>query len=441
MTNTHPVIVVPGITGTQLRDEYQLPPEVVWSVLQHEYARIALHPDDPRYEAQEPARVQADNVFDVAYKELIQELRYNLREKEDESVPVFPFGYDWRQPLEIVVEQFSEFVDEVIARTGLIRHYADAGYMNDPKVNLVGHSMGGLIITGYLAKKGKKARVAKVATLATPYRGSFEAVIKIATGTANLGVSEPNSREREAARLTPSLYYLLPDIGGGLEMDDANLPKSLFDPGLWQEGVIKSIQEFVRLHAASIHAKTEKAQKTHAQVLFEKFLQNAETFRHSINDFRLSKAGLKAEDWLCVVGVDSETRVRLRIKKIGGVPFFDLGSDFRLNRWMKDEKDPKDWHLTGDGTVPFDAALPAFLKAENIVCVTPDDFGYWEVSDKVLAGAAGFHGIMPNMDMLHRLIVRHFTERKDKAGNTWGRPVPGVTDKTWKPPLELRRKK
>ena len=169
MTNTHPVIVVPGITGTQLRDEYQLPPEVVWSVLQHEYARIALHPDDPRYEAQEPARVQADNVFDVAYKELIQELRYNLREKEDESVPVFPFGYDWRQPLEIVVEQFSEFVDEVIARTGLIRHYADAGYMNDPKVNLVGHSMGGLIITGYLAKKGKKARVAKVATLATPH--------------------------------------------------------------------------------------------------------------------------------------------------------------------------------------------------------------------------------------------------------------------------------
>jgi hypothetical protein len=441
MANTPPVVVVPGITGTQLRDEYQMPPDVVWSVLQHEYARIALHPDDPRYEAQEPARVRSDNIFDVAYKELIQELRYNLREQEDKPVPVFPFSYDWRQPLELVVEQLSEFVEEAIARTGLIRHYADAGYKEDPKVNLLGHSMGGLIITGYLAQKGKKAPVAKVATLATPYRGSFEAVIKIATGTANLGDDSPHSREREAARLTPSLYYLLPDIEKGLETEDEELPKSLFDPGLWQEGVIKSIQEFVRLHAASKHAKNEKARKEQAQALFDEFLKEAKAYRLLIDNFRLTKAGLKSEDWLCVVGVDSETRVRLKIKTIRGVPFFDLGSDFRLNQWMKDKEDQTDWHLTGDGTVPFDAALPTFLKPENIICVVPDDFGYWEIQDKVLAGAAGFHGIMPNMDMLHRLIVRHFTGRADRIGNTWGRPAPGVPDKKWNPPLKLRHKK
>ena len=438
MTNTPPVIVVPGITGTQLRDEYQMPPDVVWSVLQHDYARIALHPDDPRYEAQEPARVQSDNIFDVAYKELIQELRYNLREQEDKPVPVFPFGYDWRQPLEIIVEQFSDFVDEVIARTGLIRHYADAGYKDNPKVNLVGHSMGGLIITGYLAKKGKKAPVAKVATLATPYRGSFEAVIKIATGTANLGGDSPSSREREAARLTPSLYYLLPDIEQGLEMEGEELPKSLFDPKLWQEGVTKSIQEFVRLHAPSKQAASEDKRKELAQALFDKFLNNAKAYRLRIDKFRLSGAGLLPEDWLCVVGVDSETRVRLKINQIKGIPFFDLGSDFRLNQWVKDKEDPKDWHLTGDGTVPFDAALPTFLKVENVVCVTPDDFGYWEIQDKVLSGVAGFHGIMPNMDMLHRLIVRHFTGRADRIGNTWGRPAPGV--KKWQPPMKLRQK-
>ena len=440
MTNTPPVIVVPGITGTQLRDEYQMPPDVVWSVLQHEYARIALHPDDPRYEAQEPARVQADNIFDVAYKELIHELRYNLREKEDKPVPVFPFGYDWRQPLEIIVDQFSEFVEEVIARTGLIRHYADDGYKDNPKVNLVGHSMGGLIIAGYLAKKGKKASVAKVVTLATPYRGSFEAVIKIATGTANLGGDSSGSREREAARLTPSLYYLLPDIKDGLEINDDKLPKSLFDPALWQEGVIRSIQEFVRLHAASVFAKTEASRKAQAQMLFNKFLENAKAYRLQIDTFQLSKAGLTADDWLCVAGVDAETRVRLKINKIGGVPFFDLGSDFRLNLWKKIEDDQKDWHLTGDGTVPFDSALPTFLKPENVVCVTPDDFGYWEVQDKVLSGVAGFHGILPNMDMIHRMIVRHFTGRADKIGNTWGRPAPGVSDKDWSPPLKLRRK-
>ena len=83
------------------------------------------------------------------------------------------------------------------------------------------------------------------------YRGSFEAVIKVATGTANIGNDEPNSREREAARLTPSLYHLLPEIKGGLEIDNPNLPRSLFDTGLWQRGVIDSIAEYVRLHAVS----------------------------------------------------------------------------------------------------------------------------------------------------------------------------------------------
>jgi pimeloyl-ACP methyl ester carboxylesterase len=430
-----PVIVLPGVTGTQLRDEYQLPPDIVWSVLRHEYARIILHPDNPRYEATQPARIQPDNVFDIAYKELVQELRYNLRQQEDKAVPVFLFGYDWRQPLELIVGQFAQFVDEVIERTKLLRHYAEDGYADDPKVNLVGHSMGGLIIAGYLEEKGKAARVAKVATLATPFHGSFEAVIKIATGTANLGSEPSGSREREAARLTPSLYYLMPDIDQGLEVDDDSLPKSLFDPGIWQPGVIASIEEFVRLHAVST-----KAKKDQARTLFGALLKAGEAYRLRVNNFKLTKAGLKPEDWLCVAGVNSETRVRLKIQKVGGSPLFDLGSDFRLNLWAKSPGDMADRSLTGDGTVPFESAIPPFLKPENIICVTPDDFGYWEVQDKVLSGVAGFHGIIPNMDMLHRLIVRHFTGRPDKGGNTWGRPAPGITEEKWQPPMELRLK-
>ena len=93
--------------------------------------------------------------------------------------------------------------------------------------------------------------------------------------------------------------------------------------------------------------------------------------------------------------------------------------------------------LTGDGTVPFEGAVPSFLKPENLVCVTPDDFGYWEFQDKIISKAAGFHGMIPNMNMIHRLIVRHFTGRKDYHGNTWGRSVPGVTKDKWQPPMEL----
>jgi pimeloyl-ACP methyl ester carboxylesterase len=423
-----PVIVIPGVTATYLRDEYPLPPEVVWSVLQRDYARLSLHPDNTRYEAQEPARVQPGHIFEVAYKELVEELRYNLRQREDQPVPVFPFGYDWRQPLDLIEQRLAGFVDEVIERTSLLRHYHDEGYADDPKVNLVGHSMGGLLITGYLERKGKNARVAKVATLGTPYRGAFEAVIKVATGTANLSADPPNSREREAARVTPSLYHLLPTIPGGLDID-ARLPQSLYDPDLWQPGVLQTIAEYVRLHAVS-----KKDRKQQARDLFAALLKAGQEHRSRIDNFKLSKAGLKPDDWLCVVGANAVTRVGLKIRRTPRGPDFDLGSAYRKNLWAEGQT-PAERRQTGDGTVPFEAALPTFLPLENVVCVIPDDFGYWEVEDRLLSGVAGFHGILPNMDMLHRLIVRHFTGRPDPRGNTWGRPAPGVAPEQWRPPV------
>jgi triacylglycerol esterase/lipase EstA (alpha/beta hydrolase family) len=89
-------------------------------------------------------------------------------------VPVYTFGYDWRQPLDETESQLASFIDEVVERTRLMRHYVKAGYEAAPKVNLVGHSMGGLVIAGALERLGRRARVAKVATLATPFCGSFE---------------------------------------------------------------------------------------------------------------------------------------------------------------------------------------------------------------------------------------------------------------------------
>jgi pimeloyl-ACP methyl ester carboxylesterase len=419
----NPVIVVPGITATCLRDEYPLPPETVWSVLTKDYERTSLHPDNILYEAREPARLQPDQVYEIAYQELVQELRHNLSERADAPVPVFPFAYDWRQPLKLVEEQLATFIDEVIERTKLLRHYFDASYGDGPKVNLVGHSMGGLIITGYLEKFGDQARVGKVATLATPFRGSFEAVIKVTTGTANLGTS-PSSREREAARVTPALYHLLPSFPG--------ITTDFFKPGSWQATVLETLEEYVRLYAVS-----KKAPKKQAKELFAAMLTTAQSHRQRLEAFRLENAGLTAQDWLCVVGVDATTRVRLEVIHTPQGPIYNFQSSDRDNTWG-DGKDPVKSKVTGDGTVPFESAVPPFLNLENLICVTPDDYGYWEIQDRLVTKVAGFHGILPNMDMLHRLIVRHFTGWPDDYGNTWGRPAPGVT--AWQPPLKMRQK-
>jgi len=429
-----PVIVVPGITASYLTDQYPLPPETIWSVLTKDYERASLHPDDTRFEALEPARVTPGQIYEIAYRELIEELRFNLRQREDRPVPVFPFAYDWRQPLEAIEAQLAAFIGEVIERTSLIRHYASAGYGEDPVVNLVGHSMGGLIIAGYLASS-KKPRIGKVATLATPFQGSFEAVIKVATGTAELGVSAQSSREREAARMTPALYHLIPSFANGLTVE-TGLPASLFDPGLWQPSVIETIAEYVRLHGVSAADRLEQARG-----LFAQFLRTARDYRRKTDSLDLKKAGLRPDDWLCVVGVDSVTRVRLNVVRRGRNPDFELRSSDSTNQWRDTSGDPDVRRMTGDGTVPFEGAIPPFLQLANLVCVTPDDFGYWEIQDRVTASAAGFHGILPNMDMLHRLIVRHFTGAPDRRGNTWGRPAPGVSADTWGPAVPGLRMK
>lgn len=436
MALCYPVIVVPGITASSLRDEYSLPPEVIWSVLSKDFGRATLHPDDPRYEALEPVRVRPDQIFEVAYEELINELRYNLSPNQDQPVPVYPFAYDWRQPLAATEQVLADFVDEVIERTKLTRHYHDErgakAFIKNPKVNLIGHSMGGLVIGGYLERMGAKAKVAKVATLATPFQGSFEAVVKLITGTANLGGESQGSREREAARVTPALYHLLPSRGINLAESDGRVT-DFFKVEDWQPSLLGTVETFVK--AKSLGPGTAKDK---AATLFKAFLSTAQGQRRRVNGLKLGTAGLAAKDWLCVAGVGAETRIGLTVADRRGKPEFLISSKDRRDLWADKSQPFEQWRRTGDGTVPFEGAVPKFLDRANLVCVSPDDYGYWEVADKTLTRVAGFHGVLPNMNMLHRLLVRHFLGKPDARGNTWGRRAPGVTKADWRPPLKLK---
>jgi pimeloyl-ACP methyl ester carboxylesterase len=436
-----PVIVIPGITATYLRDEYPLPPDMVWTVMTNDFPRVTPHPDNPKFEASEPSRVAPGQIYEVAYAELIKELRYNLSDSSDRPVPVYPFGYDWRQPLDMIEDSLAAFVDEVIERTKLMRHYADDDWADDPRVNLIGHSMGGLIAAGYVQKAAAKARVDRVVSLASPFRGSFEAVLKITTGTAAIGGAEPASREREAARLTPALYHLLPSFPGSVTAD-VNAQLSWFNPDVWQPSVKGTLANFIKTYGlpeAGRAARRSPAER--AESLLASFLKRAKDHRDRIESpDLLKKAGLTSDNWLCVVGVDSKTRVSLEVKSPDNKPRFDLASEGRANKW-EDGATDAERELTGDGTVPFRGACPGFLSRNQLVCVSPSDFGYWEVQDRVTSSVAGFHGILPNMDMLHRMIVRFFTGRPDKNKNTWGWAPPGLKpNEKWAPPLALTQK-
>lgn len=449
-----PVIVVPGITATNLRDEYPVTPEGVWGILRKSWDRVQLHPDDVRYEQREPARVRADTVFSFPYGNFISDLSHDLASAADAPVPVFPFGYDWRQPLDAVETELDAFVHEVVARTALLRHYHAAGYTaENGTVDLVGHSMGGLLIAGYVERtQGRRTR--KVATLGTPFQGSFEAALKMITGMGELGDSA--SREREVARLTPGLYHLLPRFQGAVT-SDPGMGVDLFRADTWQPSVIRTIAEQIRLYGLDGAGRATDDLMPAAVELFQRLLTQASEHRARVAHMTLAQTGMTKDDWLAVAGVGEETRVHLHVERSAeGTPWFDLRSADRKNGYPSGTTDangnitarPAD---TGDGTVPYEAAVPSFLGAENLVCLCDDDFGYWEVRDRLLErGVAGhsvaLHSMLPAMNVVEKLVVCHFKGEVGRPGPThagvWGRRAPDMAqDGVWDPPLAGLRQK
>ena len=434
-----PIIVVPGITASKLRDLYPLPPEKVWGVLgwKKNYNRVALRPQALKFEYQQPSIVRPDQLFQIAYQELIETLREELTYLADyQEVPVFPFAYDWRQPLEDIQQSLRAFIDEVIGRCSLMPHYHQQ-YGDNIKVNLIGHSMGGLVIARCLSDQPEPVPVNKIATLATPFQGSFEAIVKLVIGTGNLTGDNTSHVERRAARATPSLYQLLPGfpVAGmfdkALQLD----PAGFTNPAAWQPCVVNFLTEYVARTNLSVGNAQAKARE-----LFDYLLGIARANQQAIANLNLRRHGLNQNQWLAIAGVDTDTRVKLRVKKgARGKPEYVFNHSHIMNRWH-DSKPTRQWRMTGDGTVPLQGAIPPFLAREKLILITPQDYGFWEIKDKSINALGGFHGILPNMDLVHRLLLRFFTnqsaKRCDKYNNTWGRALPDAVD-NWNPPVKL----
>lgn len=436
----NPVILVPGIQASNLRDAYPVTPETVWdlslrSMLLKATERVTPHPYTAGgsfaryYELKGPSRVQPDHIFGMVYGEMVGSLRHQLADKPQlEPVPVFPFAYDWRQPLEFTLQDLDAMVREVIERTLLLPHYVDDDWASDPKVDLVGHSMGGLVAAGFLDEEQNKnrKRIGKLVTLAAPFRGSYESVMALTTGRAILNLEAIKASEVITARLTPALYYLLPShqpvLYNGTPYAGDAVGYEFFEPTYWQSNVISGIRESIQ--AAGFKGKVDPEE------VFRNFLGQAKRFRMRLENMTLHVPGL------CIVGLGEDTRYNLKVDSNStGWVQLDLRSVERKNHWgFPDQRDSEE---TGDGTVPFRGALSNLFKREELVCVDSGDFRYFEeMGDRAFAAAAGLHGALPTMDLVHRLVVRFLRSTPDTYGSTSGKPAPGVADGQWKPPFD-----
>ncbi len=249
--DTAPVILIPGAFGTRLRDRVsgeEIWPGSWWRILFSSYPELALE-FDPQTNRPLPSRLEPAGIAEQAlrrdfYRPILQTLsQFGGYVRTQPGTPArkgerryYVLSYDWRQDTLHSVQELDRLIEAVR------RDYADPAL----RVNLVAHSMGGLIARYYLRFGTRDVldgephpvtmdgapQVRNLVLLGTPNGGSVSSL------HAFIGGEKVGLRRIAPRTLAtfPSGYQLFPhplntwlvDIEGKPRHDD------LFDPKTWQ---------------------------------------------------------------------------------------------------------------------------------------------------------------------------------------------------------------
>ncbi len=299
-----PVIFIHGVLGSKLKDvetEEDLWPGAVSRLLLHDYPDIAYN-INPETLTPLPSKAVAYEISDGAagkdfYGKIVRTLSdtggYNLSKVGEKVNPkqknYYVFHYDWRQDNVISAGQLADFIEQIRLD------------YNDPslKVDIVAHSMGGLI-TRYYMRYGKQdvvndndfdqklnmygaERVRRVILLGTPNLGSVKTLNKFIQGV-DIGINQIGT---ETLASMPSLYQLFPHplVDWIVKSDGTPLKRDLFDVDIWRSFQWSIFEPKVRQRILDSFEDKEEG-KQHLLLMeqyFEKNLERARRFVWSLS--------------------------------------------------------------------------------------------------------------------------------------------------------------
>lgn len=213
----NPVIIVPGILGSYLNKNITGDPniwpnlgETIISPSDEHLLELKLNEagwpiDNNIYATDIIRQILTSDTFDG----LIEELKNNGYE---ENKNLFVFPYDWRLNIDWIAgdspyagykfETLKQKIDEILISTG------------SEKVDIIAHSMGGLVTKRYMQKYGSE-KIDKFVDIGTPHLGAPKAFKALMFGD-NFGFELQNmdilnsKTLKEIAQNMPSTYQLLP---------------------------------------------------------------------------------------------------------------------------------------------------------------------------------------------------------------------------------------
>lgn len=297
-----PVIFIHGVMGSKLRDKTsgeEIWIGSLWRVLTSDYSDLALEIDPQTLEPL-PDNIEAFEVADAAvgqdfYGKIVRTLHdvgeYQLAtvgQRVDKTRKnYYVFYYDWRQDNVITARQLADFIDQIR------EDYADP----DLKVDIVAHSMGGLI-TRYYIRYGREdvldsndfpvnmyggERVRRVILLGTPNLGSIRILNLFIAGIRFAGTEKIHT---ETMATMPSLFQLFPHPLNNwiITSEGSMLDRDLFDVNIWrrfQWSIFNpDVQERIRQRFTNPQAADEYLSTLAAY--FEKRLERARRFVWSL---------------------------------------------------------------------------------------------------------------------------------------------------------------
>jgi pimeloyl-ACP methyl ester carboxylesterase len=248
----HPVIVVHGFGGARLRRQdasQDLWPPSLPEVLSRDTYDLAL-PIDAATLAPKPSNIEARSLFDQyagvdLYGGLLETLsqvgRYQAGKPgtpvEGSQRRFYVFVYDWRDDIVTSARKLDQLISQIRLDYG----------MPELKVDIVAHSMGGLV-TRYYARYGTRdvldgdkfeithagaSRIRKAVLMGTPNLGSVSMVYTYITGLGAGSYGLPP----EVLTTMPSVYQLFPhpEVPWLVDLDGKLVRENLYDVKTWQQ--------------------------------------------------------------------------------------------------------------------------------------------------------------------------------------------------------------
>ncbi len=297
-----PVVFIHGVMGSKLRDKTTHEEKWIGSlgrILTSDYSDLAFD-INPQTLEPEPSNLEAYEVADGAigkdfYGKIVSTLHdvgeyqlTNIGTRVDRSQKrYYVFYYDWRQDNVITASKLADFIDQI---------RKDYGEPN-MKVDIVAHSMGGLI-SRYFIRYGHTdvldnndfpvnlygaERVRRIILLGTPNLGSVKILNLFIDG---IKISGSEKVHTETMATMPSLFELFPHPLNNwiINAKGEPLDRDLFDVEIWRRFQWSIFDPKVRERIRSRFTNEQAADEylSTLEAYFHKHLERARRFVWSL---------------------------------------------------------------------------------------------------------------------------------------------------------------